>query len=62
MRNLLDRVDGTDLVESGEWGQPWKEYSIEIFDPDNEESLAHIIPCKDKEEAQDIFKRIYRKY
>ena len=60
MKNILERRDGVDLIESGEWGDPMLDYSVEIFDPDNEESVAHEICCKSKAEAEGLFARVHR--
>ncbi len=58
MKDILKRKDGVDLIVSGEYGDPFQDYSLELFDPDNEDGITHEIPCKGKKEAESLFNRI----
>ena len=58
MKDIIKRKNGVDLIESGEYGDPFLCYSIELFDPDIEEARVYEIPCKSKEEAESLFNRI----
>ena len=58
MMNLLERSNGIDLIERGEYGDPFLSYSVEIFNPDNENDTTYEISFGSYEKAKIMFKQL----
>lgn len=58
MFDILERKSGVDLIERGEYGDPIQYYSIEIFNPNDEDDTTYQINCRSKADAQQLFNLI----
>lgn len=53
-RMLLDRHDGVDIIEE-QHTDGNKSYTIELFDPNDEDATTYEILCTSKEQAEQLF-------